>query len=304
MRGKSSVFIDGKTYHERVKAGEAIKAACQSVSSTDGVKIGTYRGFELHLSFNQWTSDHFLTVRGDMPYPIKLEGNFPTQGVVTRIDNVLDKIPEYIKNEKESLENTTNQMEAAKIEVAKPFPQEEVMKEKLARVTQLNVELSLDAQKTQEGETDIDEIDEADIDGEFEHDAEHDEVYDLEYGDEENETYESNEHQTNAESITETFEVAENGGQGAFVSGSVHLASPNVPTAAAILPLQDVHVEKATEKIPAVPDALREVQKAAPNNIYIVGMKPNAPESAGENTQTQKTVTTPTSKVKRNNSER
>jgi len=286
--GISPMVIDGKTYHERVKAGEAIKAACQSVSSTDGVKIGTYRGFELHLSFNQWTSDHFLTVRGDMPYPIKLEGNFPTQGVVTRIDNVLDKIPEYIKNEKESLENTINQMEAAKIEVAKPFPQEEVMKEKLARVTQLNVELSLDAQKTQEGETNIDEIDEADIDGEFEHDAEHDEDYDLEYGDEENETYEtyeSHEHQTNAESITETFEAAENGGQGAFVSG-------------------DIHVEKATEKIPAVPDALREVQKAAPNNIYIVGMKPNTPESAGENTHTQTTVATPTSKVRRSYSER
>jgi len=319
--GISPMIIDGKAYHERVKAGEAIKAACKSVSSIDGVKIGTYRGFELHLSFDRWGQDHRLTVRGDMPYPIKLEGDFSTQGVITRIDNALDKIPEYIKNEKEGLENTINQMEAAKIEVAKPFPQEDEMKEKMARVTQLNVELSLDAQKVSVGDTDIDDIDdlemdEADIDDDFEHDAELDKdletEYDLEYEDEEHETaenidiitdgtddldltddYEEHEehetykpykYQSNNENITETFEVAENGGQGAFVSGNVH-------------------VEKSTENTPTVPDALREVQKAAPNHIYIVGMKPNTTTTVNQNTQTQNTEPSPP-KPKRSYSER
>jgi hypothetical protein len=272
--GISPMVIDGKTYHDRGKAGEAIKAACQSVSTTDGVKIGTYRGFELHLSFDKLNQDHRLTVRGDMPYPVKLEGGFPTTGAVTRIDNALERIPEAIRNETESLENILAQVEAAKIEVAKPFPQEEIMKEKLARVTQLNVELSLDAQKAQDGVAETGEIDEADIDDDFEHDAELDEDFDLEYEDEEHETDEPYEHQTNSENITETFEVADNGGQGAFVSG-------------------DVHVEKSTEKIPAVPDALREVQKAAPNNVYIVGMKPNTATTENQNTQTQNTEPSP-----------
>ena len=165
--GISSMVIDGITFTERVKAGEAIKAACQGAITSDGAKIGSYRGMELHLSFDKFSQAHVLTARGDMPYPIKLEGNFSTQGVVTRLDNVLEKIPEYIAAEKERLQNTKEQMKNAEIEVAKPFPHEEEIKIKSARVAQLNIELSLDAQKVQkaEAETEVEEADGRDVDG-------------------------------------------------------------------------------------------------------------------------------------------
>lgn len=266
--GISAMVIDGTTFTERVKAGEAIKAACQSVDTTEGVKIGTYRGFELHLSFDKWGSDHVLTARGDMAYPIKLEGNFSTQGVVTRLDNALDKIPEYITAEKESLENAKEQMKAAEIEVAKPFPREAEIAEKTARVTQLNVELSLDAQKAQKAAEapEVEEIDGEDLEyGEDEPDFDGAEVDDAEYVLDETEFDDAGDYdvevpymeQSNAETITETFETAENGGQGAFVSG-------------------DIHHEKTTEKVSTVPDSLQQMQKAVPNNIYVVGIKPTA----------------------------
>jgi len=230
--GISPMVIDGISFTERVKAGEAIKAACQSVETTDGVKIGTYRGFELHLSFDKFSQSYVLTARGDMAYPIKLEGNFSTQGVVTRLDNALEKIPEYIASEKESLQNAIEQTKAAEIEVAKPFPYETDIAEKTARVTQLNVELSLDAQKAQKAaeaadvdddEPDFDfedeehEIDEAEIDCESDHDV------DVSYT-----------KQANTETITETFETSENGGQGAFISGDIHISKTTVKTPGAL----------------------------------------------------------------------
>ena len=220
--GISPMVIDGVTFTERVKAGEAIKAACQSVETTEGVKIGSYRGFELHLSFDKFSQGHILAARGDMSYPIKLEGNFSTQGVVTRLDNALEKIPEYITEEKDSLQNALEQTKAAEIEVAKPFPYEAEIAEKTARVTQLNVELSLDAQKAQKAAEAVD-VDDTEPDFDFD---------EMEHDFDEAEFDSASEHdvdvpytkQANTETITETFETTENGGQGAFVSGDVHLA--------------------------------------------------------------------------------
>jgi len=153
--GISPMVIDGKTYRERTVAGEAIQEACRSVDTLEGVKIGSYRGFDLHLSFDMRAKEHRLTSRGGMTYPVTLEGNFSAQGVITRLDNVLDKLPTYIQNEKDSLQNIINQMDAAKVEVAKPFAHEVEMRDKAARVTQLNVELSLDAQKSNVADTGI-----------------------------------------------------------------------------------------------------------------------------------------------------
>jgi hypothetical protein len=219
----SPMVIDGVTFTERVKAGEAIKAALQSVETSEGVKIGTYRGFELLLAFDRFGQNHVLMARGDMPYPIKLEGNFSTQGVVTRLDNALEKIPEYITSEKESLQNTIKQVKDAEIEVAKPFPREAEIAEKTARVTQLNVELSLDAQKAKKtAETaevdDVDEIDDEELDFDFD----------------------ENEHDIDEPEFDGESD----------------------------------HDEKTTDKVLMVPEPLQQIQKAAQNNVYIVGMKP------------------------------
>jgi len=100
----------------------------------------------------------------------------------------------------------------------------------------------------------------------------------------------SQENSENTEAIVENFEVAENGGQGAFISG-------------------DIYVEKSTENVSAVPDSIQQVQKAAPNNVYIMGTKPltadektNTPNIT--NTKPQQQATQKPVKPKRNYHER
>ena len=258
--GISPMVIDGISFDERSKAGEAIRAACRKVKTPEGVKIGTYRGFELHLSLDNLFGEHRLTVRGDMPYPIKLDDSVATAGIVTRIDNLLGKISEYIRSEKESLENIKNQVEAAKIEIAKPFPQEEEMKVKLARVTQLNVELSLDAQKAAAGDADLDDVgdDELEYDDDFEHDED--------YGFEHDAEYEGEEHETD-----ENIEYADD------LEVGIHSEEYETPK----------HYENTNNMVNTspIPETLREIKTAAPNNIYIGGINPVAPTSETQNTQ-------------------
>ena len=267
--GISPMVIDNVSYSNRNKAGEAIRSACKDIfemqdsllaeNRIKGHIIGTYRGFDLHLSYDRVSNLHILTLKGDMPYPIKLQSDFPTQGVVTVIDNLLDKIPQYIESEKEGLQNTKDQMEAAKIEIAKPFPQEAELKEKASRVALLNAELSLEAIKAAEAaeqntEDDSKEHPEYGKQPEnTEHgepvkqekppehentDIEHDSDYDIEIDDDiesEEQTSEEifasvadsfgtdiiHETQINSESIGENFEIADNGGKGAYVNSDI-----------------------------------------------------------------------------------
>jgi len=150
---KEPMIVNGVKYSERADAGQAIKEACrnatgsETATSGDITKIGSYRGFDLHLSYDAFDKQHVLVVKGTMPYPIKLESDFAVSGIVSRIDNMLDKIPSYITSEKAALENHNQQLEQAKIEALKPFAYEDEIKEKTARLAQLDVELSLDAVK-------------------------------------------------------------------------------------------------------------------------------------------------------------
>ena len=100
--GISPMVIEDVIYSNRNEAGETIREACKKFndiwlnldteSRREGTVIGTYRGFDLHLTLGFGTTiEYNLTVKGNMPYPVKLEDDFSTQGVITRIDNVLDK---------------------------------------------------------------------------------------------------------------------------------------------------------------------------------------------------------------------
>lgn len=65
---------------------------------------------------------------------------------------MLNGIPKRIQAAQEQLENIHQQMEAAKEEVAKPFPQEEELKTKSARLAELDAALNMDEKKPAEQE--------------------------------------------------------------------------------------------------------------------------------------------------------
>ena len=145
--------IRGDKLTDKENAGAALIDAVTDVKSTDAIEIGHYRGFTMTAelsAFGQYT----LRLCGEMTHSIDL-GSDP-RGNLVRIENVLEKIPERMRATQAQLENFIQQQEAAKAEVGKPFPQEQELRDKTARLVALDMELNLDghdqAQPIQESE--------------------------------------------------------------------------------------------------------------------------------------------------------
>ena len=133
--------IRGDVLTDKENAGAALIDAVTDVKSTDPVEIGHYRGFPMTAeitAFGQYT----LRLCGEMTHSIDL-GNDP-RGNLVRIENVLEKIPERMRATQAQLDNYIQQQEAAKAELGKPFPQEQELKDKTARLVELDMELNLD----------------------------------------------------------------------------------------------------------------------------------------------------------------
>ena len=133
--------IRGDKLTDKENAGAALIDAVTDVKSTDAIEIGHYRGFTMTAelsAFGQYT----LRLCGEMTHSIDLGSD--SRGNLVRIENVLEKIPERIRATQAQLENFIQQQEAAKAEVGKPFPQEQELHDKTARLVELDMELNLD----------------------------------------------------------------------------------------------------------------------------------------------------------------
>jgi len=150
--GISPFKVNGRIYTKGIDAGQAIKLALQKIKTTEGDVVGSYRGFDIHLSFDKHSMNHKLALKGAMNYEIALESDFSTKGLVTRMDNALQKIDSQIKDEQEHLENIKKQLQTAEVEVKKPFAKEQEIKEKTQRLTALDIELDIDAQRSMRAE--------------------------------------------------------------------------------------------------------------------------------------------------------
>ena len=139
-----SMVVQGNTYTERKAAGEALIAACKSMTDANQVlDVGEYRGFPMQLSLKRYElrneSLFQITLKGSLSYSAELSDD--AVGNITRVNNALERIPDSLEGHKRGLENYQKDMEAAKEEAARPFPKEDELREKSARLTQLNMEL-------------------------------------------------------------------------------------------------------------------------------------------------------------------
>lgn len=152
--GFSSMTIQGLTFTEKKGAGSAILAECKVMISPDPKVIGSYRGFDMELSFNTFEKQYVLTLVGGLKYPVPLGTD--AIGNITRIDNRIADIPNVLSDAEARLENTILQQKNAKEQVEKPFPQEEELKEKSKRLAEVNALLDMDRRDSEivEGEPD------------------------------------------------------------------------------------------------------------------------------------------------------
>ncbi len=146
--------IKGVTYDEKKTAGERLVLACSELPNAEEKVIGSYRGFELSLRFDTYRSEYQAILKGQRRYPVAL-GTDPL-GNIIRLDNSLNNFPERINSAENELATLHQQQAAAQIEVEKPFPQEEELAEKSARLAELNAQLDVD-EKSHEPEQDEEE---------------------------------------------------------------------------------------------------------------------------------------------------
>ena len=137
--GFCGMEIMGKAYTEKADAGEILLAACKDTKSVDSVLLGSYRGFQMELSFDSFRNEFDVTLKGAVSHRVALGTD--AGGNITRLDNALAGIPERLERANEQLKNLYNQQEAAKAEVGKPFPQEAELTAKSQRLAEVDAAL-------------------------------------------------------------------------------------------------------------------------------------------------------------------
>lgn len=137
----TSLIIDGKKYIDKKIAGEFLLNKIKGVKiyremDKDGEKIGEYRNFDLSIKYDSFFNKYNYILKGKGEY----RGEFGTDeiGNITRMDNVLDKLPERLENTISKLKDTEEQFQTAKIEIQKTFPQAELLKDKTLRLAEVN----------------------------------------------------------------------------------------------------------------------------------------------------------------------
>ena len=140
--GFAAMEVRGDTLTDKENAGAALLDACKEIKNSEPVQIGSYRGFAMSVFFDAWRQEYTLLLKGKMTHRASL-GTDP-RGNLTRIDNALAQMPQRLEATKAQLDDLYQQQAAAKVEVGKPFPYEDDLRVKSARLVELDTLLNLD----------------------------------------------------------------------------------------------------------------------------------------------------------------
>ena len=140
--GFAGMEVKGDLLTDKDNAGAAILEAFKDAKGMEPVPIGSYRGFAMSLTVEDFGRDFILSLKGKMNHRVTLGKD--ARGNLTRIDNALNAMPDRLQNVRNTLDALTAQMETAKAELGKPFPQEDELRTKSARLAELNAELNID----------------------------------------------------------------------------------------------------------------------------------------------------------------
>ena len=145
------MVIKGMVYDDKKAAGERLLLARQEMPNADMMLLGTYRCFELNIRFDSFKNEHQAVLRAELSYPVSLGDD--ARGNITRLDNAIDNFSDRIADAENALQNLEQQKQAAEVEVAKPFAQEEELAEKSARLAELNALLNIDRDRSSSQDT-------------------------------------------------------------------------------------------------------------------------------------------------------
>ena len=134
--------VRGSFIEDKETAGKAILAACKEAAQVNPVEFGAYRGLTMSVQFDSFANKFRLTLRGAVSHVMEVGSD--ARGNITRLTNLIQTLPDRMAKVQARLDATKQQMTAAKAELGKPFPQEEELKTKSARLAKLDAELNMD----------------------------------------------------------------------------------------------------------------------------------------------------------------
>ena len=149
--GFAGMEIRGDVLTDKENAGASLLDACKEVKNSEPVQIGSYRGFAMSVTFDAWRQEYTLLLKGQMTHRASL--GIDPRGNLTRIDNALSQMPQRLEATKAQLDNLYQQQAAAKEEVGKPFPYEDDLRVKSARLVELDTLLNLDGRSRSQPES-------------------------------------------------------------------------------------------------------------------------------------------------------
>ena len=153
--GFAPMTLAGVIYAEKKEAGAGLLALCQNMLSPEATQVGSYRGLTLELSFDSFAQEYKLAMIGQLRHVVTLGTD--VFGNIQRMDNALDTLPVKEQVCRERLSDLEAQLETARVEVQKPFPREEELKAKTARLEELNALLNLDKREPEVVDAEPDE---------------------------------------------------------------------------------------------------------------------------------------------------
>ncbi|MDE7246185.1 MAG: hypothetical protein K2O18_19735 [Oscillospiraceae bacterium] len=151
VQGFAGMEVQGQTFTEKEEAGKALLAAVRTQTAAEPVEIGSYRGFTVSTEVRSFQRE--IVLKGEMTHRASV-GIDPV-GVITRLDNTLNKMPERLAAVQAQLQNLIDQREAAKIESDRPFPREDELKVKSARLAELDIQLNMDGRSHRDEQQDM-----------------------------------------------------------------------------------------------------------------------------------------------------
>ena len=138
-----SMKIGNRTYTDKKEAGAALIDMCRSAKQPNmAVTIGEYQGFKMSVSFDSFFSKFTISLKGSLSHEVEI-GADPL-GNLQRLSNALEGMTGKMADVEQKLSNVEHQLETAKVEVTKPFAQEQELSEKLERLAELNALLNMD----------------------------------------------------------------------------------------------------------------------------------------------------------------
>ena len=135
--------VGSRTYYDKKEAGTALIALCKQMNAMgQTVPVGEYAGFAMKVTFDSFNRKFVMSLKGEISHNLEIGSD--ALGNITRINNVLENMDKELAEARTKLENVSHQLETAKIEVQKPFPAEQELKEKMERLAALDAVLNMD----------------------------------------------------------------------------------------------------------------------------------------------------------------